>query len=122
MKKLRLPTFLAVIVFTAVGAPANVDAAGCCPGSGCCGTGQTYVGQQLFPNPAAPAPVSMSPAANPPQVMKSTKPINVSASARKTAAAQSQSAAPIASSTQQAARESLEALTFSCAPCLGNLW
>jgi hypothetical protein len=118
MKKLSLTALLAVIVSAMVGVPGYVAAAGCDPGSGCCGNGQTYVGQQLFPNPAVPAQTSVSPAANRPQPMRAG---NVMNSTRKTQAAQTK-ATPIVPLPLQAARQSPEALTFSFIPCLGTLW
>lgn len=118
MKRVSLTTLLVVIVSASVGVPGYVAAGACDPGSGCCGAGQTYVGRQLFPNPAASYRVSPGAAASSRQT---TKPTNSVSAVKKTPAAQSKSARvfPLA---PQAAGHVLEVLTFSCTPCLGTLW
>jgi hypothetical protein len=118
MKRLRVTALLVVIVLAAVGAPGYVIAAGCDPASGCCGTGQTYVGQQLFPNPAAPYQVSPDAAASPRQT---TKPANVVSTVKKTPVAQSKTA-PVFPLAPKVAGNVLDILTFSYIPCLGTLW
>jgi len=118
MKKSSLTALLVVIVSGMVGAHMYAAAAGCDPGSGCCGTGQTYVGQPLFANPAGPYHVNIVPAANPPQPMNAKQVIG---SPRTTRAAQSK-ATPIVPLTQPAAGKSTEGVTFSSLPFLGTLW
>jgi hypothetical protein len=117
MMKLSMTALLVVMVSATVAVPGHV-AAGCCdPGSGCCGTGQTYVGQQLFPNPAVPAQTSVNLAASPPQNTRAT---NVAGVARKKQAAQVTT--QIVPLPLQAAGHSPKGLPFSFIPCLGTLW
>jgi hypothetical protein len=118
MNKLSLTALMVVIVSATMGAPGYVAAAGCDPASGCCGTGQTYVGQQLFPNQAIPAQVSVSPVARPPQNIRAT---NVAGGVRNARAVQVK-AQLVVPMTQQRVDRSPEALIFSYMPCLGTLW
>lgn len=118
MKQLRFTALMVVIVSATMGAPGYVAAAGCDPASGCCGTGQTYEGQQLFPNQTIPAQVSVSPVARPPQNIRAT---NVAGGVRKARAVQVK-AKPVVPVAQQSADRSPGALIFSYMPCLGTLW
>ena len=118
MKKLRLTALLIAVLSVMVSVPGYVAAAGCDPGSGCCGTGQTYVGQQLFAVPGAPAQVGFGPAASPPQSGSVTNRVGATA---KTQTVRTKSA-PRIPSVPQFKAESLEVFTFSRTPYLGSLW
>jgi hypothetical protein len=118
MNKLSLSALLFAIVSATVGVPGYVAAAGCDPASGCCGTGPTYVGQQLFPNSARPFQVNVGPAANPTQPMKAT---NVISSVKKARAAQTQTT-PMVPGAPKVPGRSREALTLSCSPMFGAPW
>jgi hypothetical protein len=117
MKKLYLRALL-VVVSAAVGAPGYLAAAGCDPGSGCCGAGQAFVGQQFFVNPAGPFQVRVGPAANPAPAINSAMLTNATRKPQ-TAQAKTGRIVPLA---RQAAGLPLEGLTVSCIPCLGTLW
>jgi hypothetical protein len=116
MRKLSLSALLAVIVWSTIGGPAA--AADCCPGSGCCGSGQTYVGNQLFPNPAGPFQVGNAPAASALHPIKSAE---THRAAGKRQAAQAEATA-VAVSGPRVPTRSREALTVSCSPVFGSLW
>jgi len=112
MNKLSLTALLVAMLSATVGVPGYVTAADCCPGSGCCGPGQTYVGQQLFPNPAGYAPVGIGPAARPPQTMNAT---NVPGSGKKARGAQTK-AKPALPLAPQGAMQSPSVVTLSRPP------
>jgi len=118
MKQMSLTALLIAILSAMMVVPGYVAAAGCDPGSGCCGAGQSYVGQQLFAVPGAPSQVTYGPAPIPRQ---STNVTNVSTTARKARAVQTETA-PRIPTVPQFKAESLEVLTLSRTPCLGTLW
>jgi hypothetical protein len=99
-------------------APNYVVAADCCPGSGCCATGQTYVGQQLFPNPAIPFQVNAAPAATPSQPVRAT---SMTSSAEKRRSPQT-NVRPTAPMALQAAWRFQDTQSASAAALFGTLW
>ena len=101
-------TVLLVVVAATVGVPGYLLAAGCDPASGCCGTGQNYVSQQLFPNLTAPYQVSPRTVATP---LPTTNTKNAVSTVRKAPVAQSETA-PIVPVAQQPSGQSLEVLAL----------
>jgi hypothetical protein len=118
MRKLSLTALLVAILSATVVLPGYVAAAGCDPASGCCGTGQSYVGQQLFAVPGGPSQVTYGPAPIPRQ---STSAPKVDSTAGKARAAQTKTG-PVIPVVPQFTSESLQVFTFSRTPFLGTLW
>ncbi len=60
-------TLLLAVVVSVTAFPGIVAASGCDPGSGCCGGGQSFVGQQLFSVPYGPSQAATGWTGNLPQ-------------------------------------------------------
>jgi hypothetical protein len=118
MKNFRFTALLVVIVFATVGVPGHITAAGCDPASGCCGSSQTFVGRQIFPNSEVPSPPSVAPA---PISLQSVHFTKIHRGLPMTRAMQPK-ATPAAVSARQGLDGSLEALDLSCGPMFGTLW